>query len=79
MIYHIKKTAATALKVGGKVLLWERVMAGCEMLPCGLSQESGGSSVELPSPQCHYKHTLMTKCVIDVHLKVKGGVFLWTY
>lgn len=53
-------------------------MAGCEMLPCGLSQESSGSSVELPSPFCHYKHTLMTKCVIDVHLKVKAGVFLWT-
>ena len=54
-------------------------MAGCEMLPRGLSQESGGSGVELPSPLCHYKHTLMTKCVIDVHLKVKAGVFLWTY
>lgn len=72
------KRAAT-LKVGGKVPFWERVMAGCEMLPCGLSQENGGSSAELPSPLCHYKHTLMTKCVIDVHLKVKAGVFLWTY
>lgn len=47
---RIKKGAATALKVGGKVAFWERVMAGCEMLPCGLSQESGGSSAELLSP-----------------------------
>lgn len=53
-------------------------MAGCEMLPRGLSQENGCSAVELPSPLCHYKHTLMTKRVIDVHLKVKAGVFLWT-
>lgn len=67
------------MKVGGKVPLWKRVMAGCEMLPCSLSQESSSSGVELPSPLCHYKHTLMTKCVIDVHLKVKAGVFLWTY
>lgn len=53
-------------------------MASCEMLPRGFSQESGGGA-ELPSPLCYYKHTLMTKCVIDVHLKVKAGVFLWTY
>lgn len=75
----LKKGAATALKVGGEVAFRERVMAGCEMLPCGLSQESGGSSAELLSPLCHYKHTLMTKRVIDVHLKVKAGVFLWTH
>lgn len=74
---RIKKGQQQLLKVGGKVAFWERVMAGCEMLPRGLSQESSG--VELPSPLCHYKHTLMTKCVIDVHLKVKAGVFLWTY
>lgn len=54
-------------------------MAGCEMLPRGLPEESGGSSAELLSPLCHYKHTLMTKQVIDVHLKVKAGVFLWTH
>lgn len=52
-------------------------MAGCEMLPCSLSQESG-CRAELRSPLRHYKHTLMTKCVIDVHLKVKAGVFVDT-
>lgn len=42
--------AEAALKVGGKVLFLERVTAGCEMLPCSLSQESGGSGAELTSP-----------------------------
>lgn len=37
------------MKVGDRAVFWERVMAGCEMLPCGLSQESSGGTAELPS------------------------------
>lgn len=61
------------------MLFSELVMTGCEMPPGGLSQESGSSGVELfelSSPFRHSRHTLTTKCVIDVQLKVKAGVFL---
>lgn len=63
------KRAATAWYVGGKVLFSVLVMTGCEMPPGGLSQESGSGGVELfelSSPFRHCKHTLTTKCVIDV-------------